>query len=88
MAKLTDDNEDDWVGQAKREKRLNSACDGAHSAVPFQCEECWVRNLTGRAMSLPHDTNLRMCIRRASLDAFAGKAKSTIASHVGGLSGR
>ena len=36
-------------------------------------------------MSLPHDTNLRMCIRRASLDAFAGKAKSTIASHVVGV---
>ena len=85
MAKLTDDNDDDWVGQAKREKRLNSACDGAHSVVPFQCEECWIRNLTGRSMSLPHDTNLRMCIRRASLDAFAGKAKSTIASHVVGV---
>ena len=85
MAKLTDDNAVDWVGQAKREKRLNSSCDGAHGVVPFQCEACWIRNLTGRKMSLPHDTNLRMCIRRTSLDAFAGKAKSTIASHVGGI---
>ena len=53
--------------------------------MPFQCEVCWIRNLTGRDMILPRDASLRSCIRRANLDAFSGRAKSTIASHVRGV---
>ena len=36
-------------------------------------------------MVLPRDSSLQRCIRRANLDAFAGRAKSTIASHVRGV---
>ena len=53
--------------------------------MSFQCETCWIRNLSGRDMVLPRDLSLRQCLRRANLDAFAGRAKSTIASHVRGV---
>jgi hypothetical protein len=36
-------------------------------------------------MILPADEQLRQCTCRANLDAFAGRAKSTIASHVRGV---
>jgi hypothetical protein len=53
LAVLHDDNAKEWVWQDKRASRLNSACDGVHAVIPFQCEFCWVRNLTGRDLVLP-----------------------------------
>lgn len=85
LAILHDEDGAEWVRQRQREVRLNTGADGVHSVMSFQCEVCWIRNLTGRDMSLPRDTTLRQCIRRANLDAFAGRAKSTIASHVRGV---
>ncbi|KAL3780370.1 hypothetical protein ACHAWO_009694 [Cyclotella atomus] len=85
LAMLHDDSDTEWVKQGRRATRLNTACDGVHSVMTFQCELCWVRNLAGRDMVLSADEQLRQCIRRANLDAFAGQAKSTIASHVRGV---
>eukprot|EP00804_Cyclotella_cryptica_P010959 CCRYP_016684-RA/>CCRYP_016684-RA protein AED:0.10 eAED:0.14 QI:0/0/0/1/0.25/0/5/0/1241 len=85
LAILNDNDNKEWEKQKIRESRLNIGCDGAHTVIPFQCEVCWVRNLTGREMSLPRDKKLRNCIQRANLDALSGRAKSTIESHLQGV---
>ena len=85
MAILSDDDGEEWKKQKLRESRLNTGCNGAHTVIPFQCEICWIRNLTGREMELPRDEGLRKCLRRANLDALSGRAKSTIESHLRGV---
>lgn len=72
-----------WHKQAERVKRLNQGVKGVHVCIPFQCEVCWIRNLEGRDV-LPggRDEGYLMTLRRANLDAMAGKAKSTISKHV------
>lgn len=85
LAVLHDEDASEWVKQGQRARRLNSASDGVHAVMPFQCEVCWIRNLTGREMCLPADFKLQQCIRRANLDAFAGRAKTTIATHIRGV---
>ncbi|KAL3787052.1 hypothetical protein ACHAWO_007441 [Cyclotella atomus] len=85
LAVLHDDSDTEWVKQGRCATRLNTACEGVHSVMTFQCELCWVRNLAGCDMILPAEEQLQQCIRRANLDAFAGRAKSTIASHVRGV---
>lgn len=85
MAILTDDDNNVSPKQQARTKRLNVGRSGVHCVMAFQCETCWIRNLTERDMALPRDNALRMCIRRANLDAFAGRSKSTIDSHVRGV---
>lgn len=84
MATLEDDEGEAWEAeQEKREARLNTGKNGAHVVMPFQCELCWMRNLEGRNIALPHDERYVACLRRANLDAIASKAKSTIAGHIG-----
>jgi hypothetical protein len=78
MAILTDDDNNVSPKQQARTKRLNVGRSGVHCVMAFQCETCWIRNLTECDMALPCDDALRMCIRRANLDAFAGRSKSTI----------
>jgi hypothetical protein len=85
LAVLHDDSDTEWVKQGRCATCLNTACEGVHSVMTFQCELCWVQNLAGSNMILPADEQLQQCIRRANLDAFAGRAKSTIASHVRGV---
>ena len=85
MARLTDDDGVEWVGQDKRVRRLNTARDGVHTVMSFQCEICWCRNLANRDLRLPRDEELQQCIRRVNLDAFASRAHGTIISHVGGV---
>ena len=72
-----------WHKQGEREDRLNHGVGGAHLLIPFQCEVCHMRNLEGRDF-LPGncDEAYRMSIRRANLDAMAGRAVGTIQSHV------
>lgn len=52
-------------------------------AIPFQCEDCWMINLEQRLPSPGLDDVYVSILRRANLDAMAGRAKLTIASHVG-----
>lgn len=70
-----------WHTQAARLKRLNQGVRGAHLVVPFQCEICWIRLMEKRDPS-PEDASFVKCIRRANLDAIAGRAEKTISSHV------
>ena len=59
---------------------MNEGVAGAHISIPLQCECCWMRNLEGRDPT-EEDAMYVRCIRRANLDAMAGKASSTIESH-------
>ena len=70
-----------WFKQEKHEHRLNHAVKGAHAVIPFQCEDCWMLNLEGRLPVDKLDDTYKMMIRRANLDAIAGRAESTIVSH-------
>jgi hypothetical protein len=82
MKMLVDEAGNVWHTQAKREERLRTGVKGAHMVMPFQCELCWMRLLEGRDIE-PEDTTYNQCLRRANLDAMAGKAKGTIDSHRG-----
>jgi hypothetical protein len=56
------------------------ARDGDHMLVPFECDLCIFRKLKSRN-PLPgnqQDTLLLACLRRANLDAFWSRAKSTV----------
>lgn len=83
MAILHDDDGEEWTKQSAREHRLNTGLPGAHVVSPFQCEICWMRNLEGRnpRKGCPRDERYVQCIRRASLDAMAAKAKTTVQAH-------
>jgi len=70
-----------WFKQEAHEHRLNHAVKGAHAVIPFQCEECWMLNLEGRLPVDKLDDTYKMMIRRANLDAIAGRAEGTIKSH-------
>ena len=70
-----------WFKQEAHEHRLNHAVKGAHAVIPFQCEDCWLLNLEGRLPVAKLDDTYKMMIRRANLDAIAGRAESTIKSH-------
>ena len=55
---------------------------GAHLCSPFQCELCWFRNLEGRdPVPGVHDLAIAL-IRHSNLDNIAGRAPSTIRSHI------
>ena len=83
MFQVKDGGENLWHKQGQREERLNHGTKGAHLCIPFQCELCWLRNLEGRN---PRPGGLDdvylMCLRRANLDAFSGRAKLTIEKHL------
>ena len=48
MAKKIDAEGNLWHNQSKQEKPLKTGVRGAHVAIPFQCEVCWIMNLEGR----------------------------------------
>ena len=74
-----------WYNQQDEESRLNHGYKGAHVTIPFQCEGCWMINLERRLPVPGLDDVYVSLIRRANLDAMAGRAKSTIAGHVNAL---
>jgi hypothetical protein len=53
--------------------------------VPFQCDECHFRNITGRnpVQWKESDKDVLEFIRRANLDAFWDRSRNTVASNVG-----
>ncbi len=70
-----------WFQQEDREYKLNHGVAGAHASIAFQCEDCWVLNLEHRLPVPGRDDALLMFIRRANLDAIAGRSPSTSTSH-------
>ena len=82
MRRIEDEDGNPWHKDDKRVMHLNTGVKGVHCCMPFQCKVCWIGNLEGR---LPNrlDTALVMHLRRANLDAFAGKSRKTIDGHRG-----
>jgi hypothetical protein len=57
---------------------------GDHLMVPFQCDECHFRNITGRNPTSWKTSNSEMLefIRRANLDAFWDRSRNTVSSNL------
>jgi hypothetical protein len=70
-----------WHKEEERQHRLSVGVEGAHLCIPFQCEVCWMRNLEKRDLA-PGDECHMACIKRANLDAMAGKSPLTILAHL------
>ena len=85
MFQTTDGGGNVWFNQRKEEERLNTGYKGAHAAIPFQCEICWIINLERRLPEEGLDDVYVSLIRRSNLDAMAGRAKSTVAGHVAAI---
>ena len=81
MDKVADADGNVWYKQQQREERLNHGVKGAHAALPFQCEDCWILNMEGRPRLDKLDDTYCMLIRRANLDAMAGRAAPTLMGH-------
>ena len=64
MAKVEDAEGNLWFKQERHEFRMNHGIRGAHMAIPFQCEDCWMLNLEGRLPVSKLDDTLVMLIRR------------------------
>ena len=78
---ITDDLGNPWHKEEERQHRLSVGVEGAHLCIPFQCELCWMRNLEKRDPA-PGDECYVACIKRANLDAMAGKSPLTILAHL------
>ena len=65
--------------------RFKCGRDGDHLMTPFQCENCHFYNLKGRGRikGCSPDDLLAMCIRRATLDSFWSRERSTVAANLG-----
>ncbi len=82
MFQIMDGGGNVWYNQHAEEDHLNHGYRGAHVAIPFQCEACWIINLERRLPMAGLDDMYVSIIRRVNLDAMAGRAKSLIAGHV------
>jgi hypothetical protein len=69
-------------------KRFHEGRDGDYLMCPFQCEDCHFINILGRrpVENSPCDTLFLSCMRRANLDAFWSRERSTVYSNM--LEGR
>lgn len=80
MRRVTDEDGNPWHKDEDRCQKLNTGVEGVNCCMPFQCECCWIRNLEGRDPTRGDEAYM-MTIRRANLDAMAGKARDTIRAH-------
>jgi hypothetical protein len=78
------DNDGEELIEEKDSARFSQARAGDHLMTPFQCETCHVRNLLGRNLrpDKASDIELKEMIRRANLDAFWSREKSTVSSNL------
>ena len=82
MFQVADEGGNVWFNQQKEEDRMNHGYRGAHVVMPFQCEACWMINLERRLPEEGLDDVYVSIIRRANLDAMAGRAGGTASTHV------
>ncbi len=54
----------------------------AHMCIPFQCEQCLMRNLEGRNPNEVEDKCFLACIQRANLNTILGQAPMMILNHL------
>ena len=64
--------------------RFMLARDGDHLMTPFQCENCHFFNMRSRPRKhgLPADDLLAICIRRATIDSFWSRERTTVSSNL------
>ena len=77
---LVDDEVDDEQVDVDRFK---VARDGDHLVTPFQCDACHFYNIQKRGplVNSTEDKLLLLCIRRANLDSFWARERSTVAGN-------
>jgi hypothetical protein len=65
-------------------KRFQEGRDRDHLMCPFQCEDCHFINIQGRAPNPdnPCDGLILCCMRRANLDSFWSRERSTVYSNL------
>jgi len=74
---------DEQFDNHKDKNRFKVAQDGDHFMTPFQCDSYHFFNIQGRTplQDRAEDVLLLMTMRRANLDAFWSREKSTVASN-------
>jgi hypothetical protein len=65
-------------------KQFQEGRDGDHLMCPFQCEDCHFISINGRLPNKdnPADALLLCCMRRANLDGFWARERSTVYSNM------
>jgi hypothetical protein len=83
IRQLIDDDGEELI-EEEDSARFSQARAGDHLMTPFQCETCHARNLLGRNLrpDKASDIELKEMIRRANLDAFWSREKSTVSSNL------
>ena len=83
MPSIKDELGNAWHKEEERQRRLAEGVAGAHLCIPFQCGVCWMRNMEVEGQD-PNDNDgcYLACIKRANLDAVAGKLPLTIGAHL------
>jgi hypothetical protein len=76
-----DERSNVWFKEEQWLQQINQGVRGAHAAIPFQCEGCWMANLEGRPPALGLDDGYVMCICQANLDTMGSRAISILGSH-------
>ena len=84
MGRDEDDREDEMDVASEEDDRFKKARDGDHVMLPFECDICHFRNCCQRdpVIGSARDENTLRAIRRANLDAFWAREKSTVASNL------
>jgi hypothetical protein len=80
---LGDAEQEAEIGDKEEETAFKTARLGDNFMCPFQCDICHFRNMKGRdpVGSYTKDKTLLVAIRRANIDAFWGRASSTVAGN-------
>ena len=81
MPSIKDELGNAWHKEEERQRRLTEGVTGAHLCIPFQCGVCWMRNMEGQDPNGNNECYLA-CIKRANLDAMAGKLPLRIGAHL------
>eukprot|EP00978_Attheya_sp_CCMP212_P005518 scaffold12392_cov31-Attheya_sp.AAC.1 len=78
------DEDGDIILEPGRKTKFLEGRKGDHLMVPFQCDECHFRNITGRNPTSwkASDSEMLEFIRRAKLDAFWDRSRNTVSSNL------
>jgi hypothetical protein len=82
MSTIKDELRNPWHKEEEQQKRIQQGVEGVHLCIPFQCGVCWMRNLEGRDPIEGADNCFMACIKRANIEAMAGKLPFTIGGNL------
>ena len=85
---MLNDDVQGFVDDPTESERFKFARDGDNYLCPFQCDLCQFRNVQKREPeSNPQDDATLCAIRRATLDAFWGRAEGTVRQNLSSVKG-